>query len=129
MISLLYMVTGITLTAQTSWLLLWAVWGAPTSVWEYIALLGSLLLFVAGIMNVWKLSAAIYLVAFSEILIWSFYLPTIFVTIRSSIDPKNSSTFTLETFIAFFVVYGLLGFSTAIATRRLISARGTDRVN
>jgi hypothetical protein len=129
LISLLYIVTGFILAAQTYWLLMWAIWGAPTNASESLALLGSLILFVSGIIHIWKPLRALYVIAVSEILIWCFYLPAIFVTIRQSIDPTSTATFTPGTLFAVLVVYALLILSTAITSRKLISKRRGRRVN
>ena len=88
MISATYIVTGLLLLAQTYWMLAWAIWGAPTNIWEYLALLGSLVLLIAGILHIWRRRAATYLAAISEALIWCFYLPTLYVTFREILDPE-----------------------------------------
>ncbi len=73
--------TGIAFTLQTYWLLMWAIWGAPTCVWQYVALLGALGLAVGGAINIWKSYTTVYAAVICELLIWSFYLPALIVTV------------------------------------------------
>jgi tetrahydromethanopterin S-methyltransferase subunit D len=79
----LFIITGLVLMAQTYWLLAWAIWGAPTSAWEYLALFGSVILIAAGITHIWKKTLGIYIAIAALLAIWCFYLPAIIVTTRT----------------------------------------------
>jgi len=50
---LLYLTAAIATGAQV-WLLAWSIWGAPTSRTEYLALCGSLVLFIAALLAPWR---------------------------------------------------------------------------
>lgn len=54
------------------------------SVWQYAALLGSLGLTVVGVINIWKPYTTVYASVICELLIWSFYLPALIVTVRQA---------------------------------------------
>lgn len=113
--SALFIVTGCVLTAQTYWMLAWAIWGAPTNVWEYMAFFGSLLLIATGITCIWKKTFALYMALASLALIWSFYLPTIIVTTkRLMLGRAAAGAFD---FLRIAIVYGLLIASTMLAVR------------
>jgi hypothetical protein len=62
------------------WLLAWSIWGAPTSRTQYVALGGSLLLFGAALLAMWKARAAAIAAICASALIWSFYAPALVVT-------------------------------------------------
>jgi hypothetical protein len=123
-----YIVTGLLLTAQTYWMLAWAIWGAPTNTWEYLALLGSLTLLIAGILHIWRRRAATYLAAISEVLIWCFYAPTLFFTFRSILSPTSGAALTGELLLRILFEYSFLAISTCLTARHLITLRPA-RVN
>jgi hypothetical protein len=58
--------------AQGYWLLMWAIWGRPTHPVQYVALLGSLLLIVAGVMMLTR-RRAVVLASFALVFTWSFW--------------------------------------------------------
>jgi hypothetical protein len=80
----LYLITGLVMTAQTYWLLMWAIWGAPTSFIEYVALLGGLCLLLAAILSIWLKRLSAWLAFASILMMWCFYLPAFFVCIFRS---------------------------------------------
>ena len=73
----LYLVTGAVTGFQVVRLLMWAVWGAPTSPIQYVSLVGSAVLCVASGVTLFKprLAAKIALAAVATI--WSFYVPAL----------------------------------------------------
>lgn len=114
----LFIITGLVLMAQTYWLLAWAIWGAPTNVWEYLALFGSLLLILAGITYIWKKAVGTYMALASLALIWSFYLPAIIVSMRSIL--AGFAVVRSVDSARIFVVFGLLIASTTVVMRGAI---------
>jgi hypothetical protein len=113
--STLFIITGLVLTAQTYWLLAWAIWGAPTNVWEYLAFFGSLLLIAAGIIYIWKKTIGMYMICASLVLIWIFYLPAIIVSVRSIL--VGFAYVQSADWARTVIVFGLLIASTTIAAR------------
>jgi hypothetical protein len=114
----LFIITGLVLTAQTYWLLAWAIWGAPTNVWEYLALFGSLLLIVAGITTAWKKAMGSYMALASSALIWSFYLPAIIQVARVTL--VRFALVHIGSWVRIVLVFGLLIWTTTIAIRDTI---------
>ncbi len=113
--SALFIFTGLALTAQTYWLLAWAICGAPTNVWEYLAFFGSLLLIAAGITYIWKKVVGAYIVCGSLLLIWSFYVQAFIVSMRSVM--VGYASVGIADLLRTLVVYGLLIATTVGAVR------------
>ena len=121
--SALFIITGLVLMAQTYWLLAWAIWGAPTNIWEYLALFGSLLLIFAGVTNIWKKAIGNYMALASLILIWSFYLPAIIQVARILLVRLAP----VQYWARILIVFGLLIVTTTIATRDTIDRVRSNR--
>jgi hypothetical protein len=51
----------------------WAVWGAPITVWQYVSLLGSCLLVLAGLVSFYHRRVAARIAVVAVAAIWSFY--------------------------------------------------------
>jgi hypothetical protein len=113
--SALFIVTGLVLTAQTFWLLAWGIYGAPTNVWEWLAFFGSLLLITAGITYIWKKIIGAYIVCGSLVLLWSFYVPAIIVSVRSVL--VGYAVVGTADWLRTFGIYGLLIAATTVAAR------------
>ncbi|HXI39619.1 MAG TPA: hypothetical protein VNH83_06555 [Bryobacteraceae bacterium] len=79
---LLYLATGIATAIPVVWALGWAVWGAGTSLTEYISLFGSLILVVSAFVNLSNRRAAARLALVGVSAIWSLYLPGIVGVVR-----------------------------------------------
>jgi hypothetical protein len=79
---LLYLATGIATAIPVVWALGWAVWGAGTSLTEYLSLFGSLILVVSAFVNLSNRRGAARLALVGVSAIWSFYLPGIVGIVR-----------------------------------------------
>jgi membrane-associated HD superfamily phosphohydrolase len=79
--SLIYLAAGITTGWQLYRLMMWAIWGRPTSASEYVALLGALILVVAAFSGLFSRSACTIIAAAACTLLWIFYLPALVVTL------------------------------------------------
>ena len=77
MAALLYVLTGIATAVPVVWALSWAVWGAGTSLTEYLSLFGSFILIVAGLVCLSNRRSAARVALVGAVAIWSFYLPAI----------------------------------------------------
>ena len=75
MVRLLYFVTGIATAIPVVLALGWAVWGAPTSPLEYLALLGSLVLVISASIPSTKRRLAARVALVGALAVWSFCLP------------------------------------------------------
>jgi hypothetical protein len=100
---------------------MWAIWGAPTSVWQYVALLGALGLTVVGVISIWKPRVTVHAAVICELLIRSLYLPALIVTVRQALLPQFNGVMELRWLVQFIMEYGLLALVTAISIRRLLS--------
>jgi hypothetical protein len=74
---LLYFVTGVVTAIPVMWALGWAVWGAPISPLEYVALLGSLILVISALMPSAKRRLAARVAFVGALAVWSCYLPAV----------------------------------------------------
>jgi len=79
---LLYALTGLATGVQLGYLLSWAIWGAPTSPLQYVALLGSVALLVAAVLSMWKPRAATTVALGGSLLLWCFYGPALYTLWR-----------------------------------------------
>jgi hypothetical protein len=73
----LYLIAGVMTAVPVLFGLGWAVWGAPISIWEYVSLLGSLVLVLSAYVSLVQARKAARLALAGAIAIWSFYLPAI----------------------------------------------------
>jgi hypothetical protein len=70
-------------TAFQGWqLLMWAIWGRPTHWIQYVAILGSMLQVVAGLVLFWR-DKSLAIAGLALLLTWLFYAPALFNTIRA----------------------------------------------
>ena len=76
----LYMATALTTGFQVYWVLMMAIWGAPTSPLEFVSICGSVVLFIAGVLAKWRPRAAAMTALCASAAIWSFYAPSLFGT-------------------------------------------------
>ena len=79
---LLYAVTAVATGAQVYWLMAWGIWGAPTSPLQYVSILGSLTLLVAGTRAKWRPRTRAFTAVCAIIAIWCFYGPAVIHTLR-----------------------------------------------
>ena len=77
---LLYLTAALATGVQVYWLLAWSIWGAPTSRTQYLALCGSLVLFIAALLALWKPRAAAITALCASAVIWCFYAPALVIT-------------------------------------------------
>jgi len=75
---LLYALTAIATGVQLWYLLSWAIWGAPTSPLQYVALFGSVVLLVAAVFARWKPRIAAIVACTGAFLLWFFYGPALY---------------------------------------------------
>ena len=75
--AILYLVTAVATGAQVYWLLMWAIWGAPTSPTQYLSLCGSLVLLIAASLAKWKPRMAAVTALCAIAAIWCFYAPAL----------------------------------------------------
>ncbi len=78
---LLYAATAIATAVQVYWLLMWSIWGAPTSVTQYVALLGSLILLIAAVLHPIRDKIANVTAAIGLVALWCFDLPALSLTL------------------------------------------------
>ena len=81
----LLVLSGGATAVQVYWLVMWGIWGRPTSPLEGLAILGSVVQVVAGISLIagarWLIPTAIGL-----LLTWLFYAPALVVTARAGLS-------------------------------------------
>lgn len=87
--SALYLATAIATAIPVIRLLGWAVWGAGTSLTEYLSLLGSLILVISALMSPTNRRFAARFALAGVTLIWSFYLPTLVRIARTSLSDQE----------------------------------------
>src|SRR5678809_143032 len=85
----LYLFTGIATAIPVVWALGWALWGAPTSPTEYLSLLGSLILVVSALMNLWNRRLAARVALAGAFAVWSFYLPVIVGMVKTRLSDQE----------------------------------------
>jgi hypothetical protein len=90
-----------------------AIWGAPTSFIEYVALLGGLCLLLAAILSIWFKKLSTWFAFASVLMIWCFYLPAFFVSIFRS----PNAAWDVMSLARLGVVLFLLMASSIVATR------------
>ena len=78
---LIYLGAGVTTGWQVFSLLLWAVWGRPVSVMEFVALAGAFGLIAAALCTSFNGRAATGLALPATVLLWIFYLPALVATV------------------------------------------------
>jgi hypothetical protein len=71
--------TAIATAIQVWYALMWAIWGAPTSPLEYVALLGAIVLLVAAVIAYWKPRLALVIAIGGLILLWMWYGPSLYM--------------------------------------------------
>ena len=86
---LLYLLTAIMTALPVLFMLRWAIWGAPTSVWQYVSLLGSCLLVLAGFVSVSHRRVAARIAVVAVAAIWSFYLPVVASVVRARLTDQR----------------------------------------
>jgi len=74
--------SGAATAAQGYWLLMWAIWGRPTSPLQSVAIIGSLVQVAAGVVLLWR-ERAIVVGLVGLILTWLFWAPALFNTIMA----------------------------------------------
>jgi hypothetical protein len=119
----LFIITGLVFTAQTFSLLAMGVYGAPTNVWEWFALLGSVMLIAAGVIYAWKKVIGAYIACGALVLIWSFYIPAIIVSIRAIL--VGYASVGIADLLRTLGLYGLLAASTTVAVQDTMRHRKT----
>jgi hypothetical protein len=106
-------------TAYQGWqLLTWAIWGRPTHWLQYVALLGSLLQIVAGLVLLWRERSWPF-AGMALFLTWLFWAPALFNTIRA-----DWSHIRLKPAGAIPTVFLL---AASVMTIRLVRAQGGHR--
>ena len=128
---LLYVTTALATGAQVYWLLMWSIWGAPTSRTQYISLCGSLALLIAGLLAIRKARAAATTAFCASVAIWSFYGPALLVTLVRLLNSTLASNPSrvvrlLESSLLALIPVGLLIASTyhaLVSLRRKTIAR------
>jgi hypothetical protein len=86
---LLYLLTAIMTALPVLFMLRWAIWGAPTSVWQYVSLLGSCLLVLAGFVSVSHRRVAARIAVFGVAAIWCFYLPGVTSVVHARLTDQR----------------------------------------
>jgi len=82
----IYLVAGLTAGWQVFQLIMWAIWGAPTSPIQFIGLIGSWGLDLAAILAFkWK-KVSLIMAAFGLLGLWSFYVPALYQTLHPDRD-------------------------------------------
>jgi hypothetical protein len=74
---ILYLVTAVATGAQVYWLMMWAIWGAPTSPIQYVSLCRSLVLLIAASLAKWNPRLAAVIALWAIAAIWCFYAPAL----------------------------------------------------
>jgi hypothetical protein len=73
----LYVLTAVVTGLHVFYLMMWAIWGAPTSPLQYVSLIGSVVLLLSAVAAFFnrRLAAAIAIVG--SVMVWSFYAPAL----------------------------------------------------
>jgi hypothetical protein len=77
----LLIITSMLTGWQTYWLIMWAVWGAPIHPVQYLALLGSVIQIISGILLLLGKIRGVWLAIFGLGLSWCFFAPALFETL------------------------------------------------
>jgi hypothetical protein len=86
---LLYLLTAIMTALPVLLMLRWAIWGAPVSIWQYVSLIGSCLLVLAGFVSVSHRRAAARIAVVAVAAIWSFYLPVVASVVHARLTDQR----------------------------------------
>lgn len=86
---LLYLLTAIMTALPVLVTLRWAIWGAPVSVWQYVSLLGSCLLVLAGFVSVSHRRVAARIAVVAVAAIWCFYLPAVAFVVHARLTDQR----------------------------------------
>ena len=132
MLRLLYIATAVVAALRTWWTLMWAMWGAPTSFLEYLALLGSVGLFIFGLIRTPSKRFASWGVAISLLLVWSYHLPatiyTVVYLVHTIADTMTAVDLRLKAWWPILLLLSLLTASTCFAVRNLLRQYRKDRM-
>ena len=82
----IYLIAGLTAGWQVFQLIMWAVWGAPTSPIQFIGLIASWALDLAGIFSFKLKKVSLIMAALGLFGLWSFYVPAIYATLHPAAD-------------------------------------------
>jgi hypothetical protein len=86
---LLYLLTAILTALPVLVALGWAVWGAPITVWQYVSLLGSCLLALAGLVSLSHRRVAARIAVVAVAAIWSFYFPAVASVVHARLTDQR----------------------------------------
>ena len=87
----LYLIAGGLTGFQVYSLVALAAYGAPVSPLEYLSLLGSLALIVAGYLSLFRPRAAARLALVAALVIWCFYAPATLNSVRARLAGHGAS--------------------------------------
>jgi hypothetical protein len=73
----LYLVTAIMTAVHVLYLLLGGLYGAPTTATQYVSLVGSVILFVAGAIAFFSSRVAAIIALIGSLAMWCFYVPAL----------------------------------------------------
>ena len=82
----IYLIAGLTTGWQVFQLIMWAIWGAPTSPIQFVVLVGSWGLNLPGILAFKRKKASLIMAVFGLLGLWSFYVPVIYQTLHPAHD-------------------------------------------
>ncbi len=80
---LLYLLTGVATGIQVWYLLIWAMWGRPTTIFRYVALMGAVILLLASALVIWAPRSSKIVAIFGIAMLWSLYGPALYITLMA----------------------------------------------
>jgi hypothetical protein len=78
----IYLVTALATGVQVHWLLMWAIWGAPTHPVQFISLGGSFVLLLASFVALFRPRAAAVIAIVGSLAIFTYYVPAVVVSLQ-----------------------------------------------
>ena len=77
---LVYFITGLATGWQVFQLMMWAIWGRPVQLLDYVGLIGALILVLASFFVRWKKVSTV-IASIACVVLWVFYVPSLSGTI------------------------------------------------
>jgi hypothetical protein len=122
-IAIVYLVTGLLTGWQVYRQIMWAIWGAPTSPWQGVAVAGAFVLLFAVPTLFARSFAGVVVGGIGCAQLWSFYLPAYWNTIRLLYTQNTQTEFRREFSALAFLPLALLVAATILTLFGLFKYR------